>query len=104
MRGLITPSVTGFLGGAFGARVVAEQAATRALHHGLEATVLGVADLVNGLSRYVVLRPRQLVEQAGGEVGGEGGGSCEKGDGGEVTHGGECIRMCWSNFPGHLDR
>ena len=74
MRSLITPSVTGVLGGAFGARVVAEQAATRALRHGLDAAVLGVADLVNGLSRHVVLRAGELVEQAGGEVGGEGGG------------------------------
>ena len=88
MRSLVAPSVAGFLGGAFGARVVAEQATPRALRHGLDAAVLGVADLVNGLSRHVVLRPRQLVEQAGGEVGGHCGTTSEQKQGGEgVAHG-----------------
>ena len=88
MRGLITPSVTGVLGGAFGARVVAEQATPRALRHGLQAAVLGFADLVNGLSRHVVLGAGELVEQAGGEVGGHCGTTSEQKQGGEgVAHG-----------------
>ena len=50
------------------------------LGHGLNpARVLSAADLEHRLSRDIVLRARELVQQAGGHVGGQGGGGQEEG-------------------------
>ena len=69
---LVAPSAPGLLGGALGAGLEAEHATPGSLRHGLEAArVLAPAKLVHSLGRYVVGSAGQLVQQAGGVVGGQ---------------------------------
>lgn len=67
--GSIAPRLPGLLGGALGARLIAEPTSARALGHGLNAArVSGLAYLVRRTGRDVVLRRWHAVEHACGEV------------------------------------
>lgn len=75
------------------------------LGNGLDsARVLSAADLEHGLSRDIVLRARELVQQAGGHVCGQGGGGEEEGwKDEEGAHGRNVAGTnCWSNLPAPL--